>query len=589
MLWLTALALAGEPESDPFMVGCDTKDRAVVAAYNDALAAYNAGDMKGARAAMDKVLKRSPTCNGALVVGISARIRLVDNDALEMAARAMAAYPKHPEFPAMLAEMAFVAQAFDASLDAALKARALDPSHERAARSAFLAYMRLGRYDDALALASEYPSYDEGGRDCLRIEILVDQDQLAAAEALRANCSGSKSEIADDAIATLNAHSGDKDAELGHAADLGVSSHALSALAQKRIEEKQYTEARDLLERALELEPWNAFVRINLAMAYIYTRQNAKAKQQLQALYEAETWVTQWQTGAISGVLTKGAERDLERALQRAFAELVVLLVEEGDTEEAGVALRKAEARFGRIAPLAAPTVIYAKSTGGAKAGWESLERALGAFPEEAALVHEAGRMAFADAPGMPTAVAEAIATRGDAGDHYNLVAGYSNAKMFSACTSYGTRLAATLFSREDGPGLVYGCALDGPDLAAADGIALAHATALDPEARVYHAHLLVRAGRIDEALAIVATLDRTLTGRADIAVEGLTKLGRLDDALAEAKAATLRPATRYNLGIALYNNQRDDDFSALLSGFDCALLPEVAKDCRELIASVSK
>ncbi|MBM4364900.1 MAG: hypothetical protein FJ102_01695 [Deltaproteobacteria bacterium] len=216
MLWLTSLALAGEP--DPYMTGCDNNDRAVVAAYNDAVAAYNAGDMKGTRTAMDKVLKRSPTCKGALVLGIEARTRLGDRDGLAMAARAIAAYPRDPEFPTLVAEMAFVAQAFDASLEAALKARALDPSHPRAAHSAFLAYMRLGRYEEATALAASYPGYDEGGRDCLRIQILVDQDSLAQAEALRASCAASTIDTADEAIARLDANLGDKDAELGHAA-----------------------------------------------------------------------------------------------------------------------------------------------------------------------------------------------------------------------------------------------------------------------------------------------------------------------------------------------------------------------------------
>ncbi len=584
MLWLTALVLAGEPDPDPFMVGCDNTDKALIAAYNDAVAAFNAGDMKGTRAATDKVLKRAPACKGALVLGISARIRLVDDDGPAMAARAMAAYPKDPEFPAMLADMAFVAQAFDVSLEAALKARALDPSHQQAAHAAFYAYMRLGRYDEALALASEYPGYDSGGRDCLRIEVLIDQDRVADAKQLRESCAGSTSDIAEHAIAFLDAQSGATDAAVGLAADHGVSSQALFTLAAQHFQREEYPQARELLERAIQIEPWNAFIRINLAMAYIYTGQRAKAKKELQALYEADTWVTQWQSGAVSGVVTKGVERDLEEGLKLAFGQLVILLVDEGDIEEAGVALRKAEARFGRIAPLAAPAVRYTRATEGPREGWVAMDRALAAFPGEDELVHEAGRMAFADAPGMPASVGTTIAARGNDDDHQNLVVGYSNAKMYADCSRVGLPLLPAPGTSSALPGLVYGCALSARDLVAAEQVARGREGTLDAGNRVYHGYLLLDAGRPAEALALVRAVNVPAQRRDDVIVNSYRKLGQLEDAIAAAKGATLEPSTRYNLGLELYEKERKTDLAAVVAGLDCALLPEVAKDCRRLL-----
>ncbi|MBM4390173.1 MAG: hypothetical protein FJ090_03545 [Deltaproteobacteria bacterium] len=63
MPWLTPLAFAGEP--DPYMTGCHSNDRALVAAHNDAVEALDAGAMKATRTAMDEDLKRSPKCKGA--------------------------------------------------------------------------------------------------------------------------------------------------------------------------------------------------------------------------------------------------------------------------------------------------------------------------------------------------------------------------------------------------------------------------------------------------------------------------------------------------------------------------------------------
>lgn len=584
MLWLTPLALAGEPHAS--LDGCDTTDRALVAVYNDAAEAFNANEMKAARSGMDKVLKRSPACRGALAVAVAARLGLLDPDAVPLARRAMGLYPTDPAFPAQIAEAAFVAQAFDAALDAALAARALDPSYQPAALWAFRAYLRLGRYDDALALADDFPGFDGAARDCLRVTVLADQSRMTEAEALRDSCAAATDPVRAAALAALSSN---VEEVAGIATEMGVSNASVVAAAMEHFNAGRYREAVEALERALAAEPWNALLRLQLAMACLQSGQQGRARRELQALYDAPTWVTRWQSGAISGVVTKGGERELEEALQQAFGQLVVLLLAQGDVEGAGVALRKAEARFGRVAALAAARARLTSAAEGPVAGWQATASALAAFPDESSLVSAAGILAFDNATGVPPAVAEAIATRGQAADHYNLVAGYARAQLNAECARYGQRLAASVLVRDEGRGLVYGCLLSLGDLAAAGALLDEHGVALDPRQRLWHAELLIRDGQPEAALAVAGGLDANLEGRADLRVEALRRLERLDEALAASRGATLQPATRYNLGIEFYNRQRQAELAEVLRGFDCASLPSVAKDCRAVLASVRK
>jgi tetratricopeptide (TPR) repeat protein len=454
----------------------------------------------------------------------------------------------------------------------------------------FRALLRFGRYDDAGAVVSTWPGADGSLQDCLRIEILVDQRKAAEAEALRASCTATASDETSIAIAMLDALVGDALGAAGGAAELGVSSHALASLARARSAEGKHEEARDLLERALALEPWNASVQCQLAVAYMRTNQRAKAYAQMSTLFEAETWVSRWESGALSGVLTKGQELGLEVQLRSSLALLVVCLLEDGDTERAAVALRKAEARFGRVREFAAPGVRLLVAQEGVAAGWPAVERALSSFPGDALLLDQVGRMAYADATGLPATLAELVAQQGSDADRHNVLAGYGRARMPAECVRFGLRVPDVSFVQDDLAAVMYGCALESNDLKTA-AIVEERARALVPDgARIWHARLLMEEGREVEALALLERVKPAAGGLADARVTALLRLDRVDEALSAAKGAQLDPVTRYNLGVSLYNLSRTAEVASVLKGFDCASVPaEVADDCASMTAAAGR
>ena len=585
LLPLLTLARAAD---DPLMEGCSLTDAKFVDAYNEALGVLHV-DAKRSRVAADRAYRMQPGCAGAANLAISARLMLADESMFPLILKAEADHPTLSVFPAAHAQALFLSQRFEDSLAAGEHARALDSQSGEAAQVVLNALLRLGRYPQAETLVDSYPGIDAGARDCLRISIRVDQN--IDSEGLRAACAATQDAmIREIALATLDAASGHHASAGAHESEAGIGTGVLEGTANELMRAQKWDDAKVLFQQLVDSQSWNALYHIQLATCELMTGEKARAKKELASLYAMDTWVTQHESGSMTGIVTKGSEEALHRALQAAFAQLVELQLERGDTEGAAEAQRRAEARFGRTAALAGSGALMHAATDGTEAGWSAMESALRSFPTEPALLASAGKFAFDHAEGLPAGVEAAIVASGGEADRTNVLSGLFNASLDARCVAFGQRVLPTMQgdARVRMASDVYICALRGRDLTTADAMFAADAAHFPVDAKVFHSALLLEANRATEALAMAEGLGDSVVKAFDVRVNALRALHRLDDAVALRDSAGISPGTRVNLAIDLYNAQRFDVARAVARDLDCSQLPEDPAGCKDFLKALS-
>lgn len=373
------LLLAAGPvfAASPRERGCDLHDEAMVETFNDGVTALNAGNLPVARRHIDKALKRQPRCLMALALSGEVALREARIEGAAVLLEGMTLYPDEEEFPLIASRLLFVAQDFERSLELAQRARKINAGSVSGLGVENLVLVRLGRYPEALASLDAAEQVNEHTRDCLRIDVLRDQHQLNDKDTLVASCQRSPDEgVRESTLGNL---------ALEDFARTGEGEVGASTLveATRAFNEERWADAARHYAELLDRESWNTFLKICLATCYLHMGQDEKATRLLSDLFTAEAWVTVHAGGAVTGVITKGTELQLEESLKQALAGLVRVLVEQHRVEDAEVAQRKAEGRFGRVPELEASriTVEAAKDP---TAAWVTANAALASFPTSA-------------------------------------------------------------------------------------------------------------------------------------------------------------------------------------------------------------
>lgn len=584
MIALIALLAASASASDPMAAGCDLTDAKFVERYNEAAAAM-ATNPRETVALADKLVADQPGCAGARYLTGAARVLLGDPAAVDLLTAGEKAHPTLASFPTMLSSALFATQDFQGALAAAQRGRKLDPKSRDAAEAVYAALLRLGDYDDLEALIDVFPGIDNGAKDCLRADIRVDQGQNA--ERLRTSCSGSSdADFRAQGLAALDQARGDHDTAAGHLAAMGAPAAGAEGQVASLIGAGRCAEALPLIREAVAAESWNATHHIRLGGCLLATGDRDGSKQALTHVFGMQTWVMVHESGAMTGVVTKGAEEAFDAALQLALAQLVAIYVEEGDLAGATDAQARAIARYGEVGPLIGAAIRIDAARSGPSGRWGAVQRGIAAHPTDRAPLEVAGDLAFVDARGLPQAVIDAVVARGDDVARYNVLAGLANARSDAACGSLAVALLPVIGAdlRPEVAGIGHACAIHGRDLETAAALVKAAPGAWSPAGRVGHADLLLQAGRPAEALAALpAKPDPGFeAATASIKVQALLDLDKLDEAR-QALTPQVQPELRVNVAIGLYNADRRDEARTVLKDVVCDTLKNGAASCTSL------
>ncbi len=573
MLTLVWLAVASAEEPDPAFRGCDNADAAFVTAYNDAVEVVVSKPEVALRH-LERALKHQPGCRAALLLAADTGYRIVDPRGAEWVRAGLRAFPGDADFLVLGSQIAFVGQDFGTALELGTAARKSAPNDLGALQAEQIALLRQGRYDEALAVLDGATQADPAAVACFRVGVYTDLKQYDRAQETMPACKAGPASTADLAAVTAENLASARGEVVGD--DPGARGTKLSL-------EGRYEEALPLYQAAYDAEPWNALARMRLAVCLVQLHHVAKARPHLDALLSAEEWITVYRSGAYAGIITKGGEEALARELQASAGLLVSVLVEQGEVAAAAVALRKAEARFGKTAPLVAAGIVLARAQAPTTA-WPAARQALTSFPTSREVLDAVGKLAFADPSGIDPAVIAAASASVDAVFRHNVLAGLANGRRDVECSALAQAYVARPGpdDRPDVRAMGFECAVRAHDVAAADALAV-DSSSIDH--RVSRAWLHYDAGNIPLAVELaeaLVELDESGSAAA-LLTSAAVKASRADDALRWATHRFGQPGPRYNAAIVLYNAKRPGDAATVLSRVDCAALGKFASDCRAL------
>ena len=517
-----------------------------------------------------------------------ALFRLADPGAAAVALEGARQWPEHAEFLMLYSRIAFAAQDFQAALDAGLAARRVEPGNVSALQLVVIALLRMGDYAGAERTIAESQEIGAADQACLKVQVYGDQGLSDEALAEMKACEASPNTgLVNNARTNLP----DKGASISSDSPEYERMRAVIE-ASDLMDRGAWAEAETAYEKLLAAEPWNAAWRACYAVALLEGGKKAKARKELDALFEAEDWITINPTGSVSGITTKGREKAVARALEQALARLVRSLSEDQQWNDAHTALRKAEARFGRTPALLTEELRMTRLEKGLAEAWKVAPNVLRSWPYDAGVQFEVSRLVFEDAGHAPADVVDLLVTNGSPESVHNTVAGMSNAKA-PDCGAVAWKAAPRAPEKERAwvRETAYSCALDEKDLALADTVVAAVPAELDPRARVWHAQLRYQAGRPDDAAVLARTLvDDPQAGPNALSILGLIAVDRNDGAelLRLAAHPLAPPAVRLNAAVGEFNDGRYDEARKITAGIQCAgLEPGVAEPCAELLSAL--
>lgn len=583
MLIHLVILVATSHAEEPFTRGCNLQDQKMVKDYNDGLAALDRADARAALRLLDRVLDRQPDCEGALLLAGQAAFRLGDPRSLEFLRHGMDLYPDTLAFPKVVADVTFSAQAFEDSLRVAEALRARAPGDADAVVLEHRALLRLGRYTDAHARLDAATGVPAPLAACLRVAIFGDQHQFAEADAQMPACR--QHDVPELVKQT--------EANLDIARGATPDGDAPDVVGYRHLANGDYAAAAAAFEALAAAEPWNAIYQINLVIAYAGLNQYGRAEPLLDKLLAAQEWVTVYQDGGMTGITTKRSEADLNTALQNAVSHLVRVLANNGRLERAATALRKAEARFGRTAPLLAAEVTLAMEKQDLPGAWTTARAALSSFPDDLAVQDAVSTLAFTDPARVDAQVLQLAARTPHAHVRANILSGLHNAGRHAELLATARPLVATLQGpdQDHTRAAAYTSALHLQDLAAADELLV---PTLDATLRDHHAGLRWAQEHEREAEALATEVEAESRGDTQaLASVGVLALAAADaghpaDALRWAADPRMPALYRYTLAIDFANRRDMGSAAKVLAGFDCATVPEVdAADCRLVVEHV--
>ncbi|MDG1478488.1 MAG: tetratricopeptide repeat protein [Myxococcota bacterium] len=571
-----------------------TCSRSSQRAINHAVEALEAGDPVQAEVMYRKALDGEPDC-GLAGHGLGVSLMRQDRpaEALALLTGLAAAWPEEPEVLTALSVAAFAAQDFSTARTAALLAIGQDSSSLEATAALLAVLLRQGEQPLAMQVVEDARGKLAGpSLACLEAQVLVEGGQVEAARGLLSYCRQSperalvaavSGQLAPGSTAALAD-------EVGAAAVAGIT-EALGALNAG-----DPATARSILDGVLTASPDRIDARILRARCHRALGDLAAAQTDLESAFEGETWIEVHASGAMSGILLKSHEVQLNTLLADGIGLLVDILIASGDLDGARQALSTATGALGSGPHLAAAEARLLMAAGDAEEAWRRLGLALSTWMDEAVLLTVAGEWGLAEPSALPETAAAALARSPRWADRYNLAAIRYQSGQHAECVSQ-VRAATNTLSLDDAArtqlwGLGYRCAAQSQDLSATDEAArfAGPMDRLDPVARVNHALMRYSAGAGHDALAPLAGLSgppQVTVMAATIAVRVYGEAEEWSEALAAAKEAPA--AERYWLGKRLVNDGALADGISVLSAACPGLSGAERVACTDLLVQLGR
>jgi hypothetical protein len=309
------------------------------------------------------------------------------------------------------------------------------------------------------------------------------------------------------------------------------------------------------------------------------------------------------------------AVRDLEEAFAgRSPAEVEAALVEAGTPAEtahataenaaviriavlaqtgrpARTAYEQAKARYGDTPSLARAEMNVLAGEKRFREAWARCDQALDRWPRDASVALAAAELTSFDPRGATPKARAAIARPADAVSRYNeAVAVLSKGDAAHCLAAVRPALPeAEPRDRQRFLALAHGCAAQAGELAAADAFLAELGGNATAAGALRHAELLVAAGRLGEARALLDPLPPETEGRDTLLLRLLVKEGDLDAALAIARLGRAAPETRANLALKLDGASRPADAAEVLRGACPGMTGEGAVRCYAMLGRLEE
>ena len=563
---------------------------------NQAVAALEANQPDEAEAIYRQILAREADCGLAgHGLGIALMRQNRPGEAAALMTTLATDYPEQPEALTGLSVAAFAAQDFSTARTAALQAVSLDVSSLEANAALLAVLLRQGEISLATQVVEEARGKLAGPTlACLEAQVLLEGGYPDQAQALLSYCKQSPE------LALVAAISGQLAPATTAAMADRVGAEAVSGISEAldALSSNDPATARAILDGVLTTSPERIDARILRARCHRLLGSPDSARADLEAAFDGETWIDVHTSGAMSGILLKSHEEQLEDLLSDGMSLLIQIQLEAGELEAARQTLTAAQGTLGAGPHLAAAEVRLLRHAGEAEEGWRRLQTALTTWPAHPTLLSLAGEWGLAEPAAMPAPTAAALAASSRWGDRYNLAAIQYQAQRPADCTE--TIRQAMLSggpstdsaSRQQLSGLGYRCASQAGDLASTEHFAdrLDTLEAQDPVARANHGLMRYSAGQGLKALEPLEDLegpDRVMSLSATISLRVYAEASQYDRAIAVSSAAPA--AERYWLGQKVLQDHNDIEQGLLLVCGACAELEvEARAQCWALFNQLS-
>lgn len=570
-LILAAAALAGDDSWEP-------THEAAAACYNRGVDALTEGDPVTAEQHFRKSLRKDPgcgMCSNALASSLLRQDRPAE--AAEVAAALHERFPAEPEPAINLADATFAAERFEDSIAVSEQLLLANPDNWAGLQRLVRGLIRVGDTTRAKAALQQATVHHSSERIACELgKIAVEEDQLGLAERLLERCRQSGEAAAADALASRIHLLGGRSGEANTAIPADVDARSLAVFeAQGMMEAGDYKAAVTMLRRQRQAGQRYPETALLLGLCEYELGNVEEAIEALQEVYEAETWISVGRQGMMFGVLTAKAELAYKENIRLGVARLVQLQVEVGRLDDALATFAHAQAQLGPSGELAAAQVSLLAAQGQPAEAAAVAVSGLEQWPDSTLLLSTATWLATSLPEARSPELDLALAGTGEWRSIYNGAAERFNAGDAAGCVQHieqapgfaDPEVTATFAQ------LAHSCATTGADLEAAERWLerAGGAMGVSAGARYNHAVLLARVGQDDAALALLALAapseddPELLQQHRSLVVDIHVGRDDLDAALGALESGPIDALSRFNVGIMLYNAQRQDEALPLL------------------------
>ena len=548
-----------------------------VEAYNTAVQALESSAPGAAERLLRPALEADPGCGVCAYTLSLALVRQQrPEEALELLDTLRERHPR-PEVLSLAAVAAVAAGRPEEAQASAARALALDPAAAPARQVLVQVLLLQGELEAAQQVADEALIHLPAPRAaCLRAEVALARERLdeARAEVLACQALDDPQTRQEMALKLAQAE-GDLETVLQLSGTLQQPALRSKAEAVRLLRADQPDAALPLLVQVLAQNPSDADALLLRALAFQAAGEPSRALNDLELLLDLAPAAVADRYGGLS--VLQGW-RGLRR---RASGLYVALLIEDGRLYEARAHLDAAWQTEGDGAPLHAAEVRLRAAEGQPERALQALVAANARWPDDDALALAA--VALDGSVPLPPELLAWLQVRPDPGPLLQLATQRYHDGLYaeSAAALAPLRAHPDPAIRQSVALLRHRCAVAAEDLPGAEGAleALRSAGAApSAEALLRHAWLLGEAGRESAALAMLAELGLQTAAQQDqrrsLQVWLLTRLGRLEEALALSGTGAVEPAQRADLAAALYEAGRHREARTLMQRA-CAELPE--------------